>query len=340
MRIKKLVKISFLFLCRSVGLFSLARHLTRHQLRIVCFHGLSDKDEVNWAPGLMMTRARFAERLKSINQSGYVVLPLDEAIKGLQSQSLPNYSLVITFDDGFKSHLRLAHDLLQRYGFPYTIYLTSYYSSRQISLGNLVIRYAFWKSSVPGAELASTLSMMPPPAEIDDREVWLQSALNRFNSVQGDAEKVSFLHALLSTLHLDADEILSRDSFRIMSGEEMQSLAALGVDFQLHTHRHRWVNNDLIARDELQLNADYIFEKTGRQPKHLCYPSGVWHEQLLPLLREFGVKSATTCEPGLNTNKTNQLLLFRYLDQDDLRLVEFEALCSGFIFLLRKYLRL
>ena len=50
---------------------------------------------------------------------------------------------------------------------------------------------------------------------------------------------------------------------------------------------------------------------------------------------EEGIVSATTCQVGFNDQTTDPLALYRFLDQDDLHDIEFEAELAGFSELLR-----
>jgi hypothetical protein len=58
------------------------------------------------------------------------------------------------------------------------------------------------------------------------------------------------------------------------------------------------LTNDFLNR-KLLINRSRITELTGREPRHYCYPSGVYRPQFLPWLARHDVSSATTCDPGL-----------------------------------------
>lgn len=54
----------------------------------------------------------------------HTVLPLKTVIDKLKSkQPLPDNAVVITFDDGYKNIYQNAHPILQKFGFPYTIFI-------------------------------------------------------------------------------------------------------------------------------------------------------------------------------------------------------------------------
>src|SRR5438132_1545578 len=53
----------------------------RQRLLILCYHGVSLQDEHEWAPELFVTPAFLRRRFEILRDSGYVVLPLGEAVQ-------------------------------------------------------------------------------------------------------------------------------------------------------------------------------------------------------------------------------------------------------------------
>ena len=63
-----------------------------------------------------------------MHQSGYRTIPLCEMVDGLLSNSSAlDKTVVVTFDDGFKSSIETALPILERYGFAATIFVTTGY---------------------------------------------------------------------------------------------------------------------------------------------------------------------------------------------------------------------
>ena len=81
---------------------------------------------------------------------------------------------------------------------------------------------------------------------------------------------------------------------------------------------------------ELTDNRKVLLPLPDGSLEHLCYPSGEWSPLLWPWLREAGITTATTCEDGLNDSTTNTLALKRFLDGQNISVVEFDAALSGF----------
>ena len=115
-----------------------------------------------------------------------------------------------------------------------------------------------------------------------------------------------------------------------MSPEEVASLPRELVDVQLHTHRHRVPPDGAVLEQEIEENRTVIANLTSaRAATHFCYPSGVTHPSFPERLGRLGVKSATTCFPGLASSASKPMLLPRLIDTVATSPIEFESWLSG-----------
>ncbi len=313
---------------RGAGLLHAAENSRwrRNRLLILCYHGISAADEHLWDPTLYMSPVDFERRLAILKRNGCTVLPLGEALERLRARDLPPKSAVITFDDGASDFYTQAWPLLRAYGFPVTVYLTTYYCEDNRPVFNTTASYLLWKGR--GRELKFDV---PLGLRTDDsRRAGWQSLLS-YAAEKGlsAAEKDELLQRLAECVGADYAELRARRLLHIMNPDEVRELAAAGVAFELHTHRHRTpADRDLFLR-EIRDNRDRIRALAGTEPRHFCYPCGDYRLEFLPWLREEGVISATTCEPGLAARASDPLLLPRFVDHANLSLVEFEAYASG-----------
>ena len=113
-----------------------------------------------------------------------------------------------------------------------------------------------------------------------------------------------------------------------MNSSERAELAAAGVDFQLHTHRHRTPLEERRVGKEIKYKRPRL-QKLGEKAIHFCYPSGVYRPEFLNWLQMENVVSATTCDSGLASRRSNPFLLPRLVDTSARSAVEFEAWLSG-----------
>jgi peptidoglycan/xylan/chitin deacetylase (PgdA/CDA1 family) len=74
-----------------------------------------------------------------LRASGRPVLPLGEAIERLAAGNLPEAAVVITIDDGWASTYTHMLPILERYRLPATVYVTTWYSGRDMPVVNVAI---------------------------------------------------------------------------------------------------------------------------------------------------------------------------------------------------------
>ncbi|HTE96943.1 MAG TPA: polysaccharide deacetylase family protein [Bradyrhizobium sp.] len=304
----------------------------RQRLLILCYHGISLDDEHQWNPGLYMQGADFEARLELLAKGGFVVLALDEAIERLYKHDLPPASVVITVDDGHYDFYEQAYPRLKKYGYPVTVYLSSFYTTYNRPIFDGFCSYLLWKARH---------SVMPAREEIGlDRPFDLRNEAGRSGAWRAlkqftlrerlkAHEKDQVLQSLAEHLRMSYGDLLARRILHNLNPSEVSLLAKDGVRFELHTHRHRTpLDRDLFDR-EIRDNRACIVEMTGVNPTHFCYPSGVHEPEFLPWLAESGVVSATTCDRGLNSSRANPLVLSRILDHSGLRPIELEGWLTG-----------
>jgi peptidoglycan/xylan/chitin deacetylase (PgdA/CDA1 family) len=327
-------KIAVFRAARETGLFRvlLDSRWRRARLCILCYHGVSIADEHDWNGRLYLSQERFQERLRTLERLRCRVLPLNEALERLRVGELPPRSVAITFDDGFHDFLTRAHPVLAQFGYPATVYLTTYYSEHNVPVFRLMCSYLLWRARGRNAELKAftghAISVGTGSAE--DRDSTLALIDEAVAGAAPDARaKQHFVEELAGALNVDLAALSAQRILHLLTPDEARRLDAAGIDIQLHTHRHRTPRDEDLFRREILDNREAIQRATGKTASHFCYPSGVYREEFLPWLRALQVVSATTCEPGLGTGGTEPLQLPRYLDQQAFTETEFEAWVSG-----------
>lgn len=318
---------------RSTGAFKAAANSSsrRQKLLILCYHGLSLRDEHEWAGHLFITPERFRLRLQCLRDARANVLPLSEAVKHLQAGTLPPRSVAITFDDGFYDFLQEGVPILNEFGFPCTLYLTTYYSGLRLPVANLVLDYLIWKSGKQALTFPDQGVAEPIAVNGWQGRMEVVRRLNEWFVEQRftTAEKDDFARSLAKQFGIDYDELLRSRLLQILTPDEAVTVSRAGVDIQLHTHRHRTPRDRELFVRELRDNRERIEAITAKPARHFCYPSGVYAAEFLPWLREEGVETATTCERGFARARTEPLLLPRLLDDSNMSLLQFEAFVSG-----------
>jgi peptidoglycan/xylan/chitin deacetylase (PgdA/CDA1 family) len=319
---------------KTSGAFTLVHNSKwrRQRLLILTYHGISLSDEHIWNGSHFMSPDVFRTRLQLLRKSRCVVLPLDEAVKRLYANDLPDRAVAITFDDGTSDFYTKAFPLLKEFEFPVTLYLTTFYSLYQKPVFDLICSYLLWKGREETLDLKRIAGR---DLKIELRDVVSRDTANgeirafaREQNLSAE-EKDALAASLAKQLNVDYDAVLQQSRMHLLKPEEVTQLAAEGVDIQLHTHRHRTPMDRQLFLREIQDNRSSIQDMTGHHAAHFCYPSGVYDLRFLPWLQEAGIVSATTCEPGFASLGSNPLLLPRFLDNNTLSSIEFEGWLTG-----------
>jgi peptidoglycan/xylan/chitin deacetylase (PgdA/CDA1 family) len=311
----------------------MARRLTRRQLRILCYHGFSLGDEAHFRPGLFIDMAVFRRRLSYLQRRGYPIVKLDGALDSLSQGTLPPGATVITIDDGFYGTYSEAVPVLQQMGFPATLYLTTYYCVHNHPIFRLTVQYMFWKTEAQCLELAGlgVASTATVPLRRDEQQQRVMDEIIDFGeNACTESQRCELARELGTRLSVDYDRLAQTRMLSLVSAKEAQELASGGVDLQLHTHRHRFPTAREPALREIADNREVLEPIAGQLLNHFCYPSGIWSERQWPWLTEAGIRSAVTCDAGLNDGTTPPLALRRFLDSNDVGFIDFEAEMTGF----------
>jgi peptidoglycan/xylan/chitin deacetylase (PgdA/CDA1 family) len=309
----------------------------RRRLAILAYHGISLSDEHLWDGSQFMEADVFRGRLRALKDLGCSVLPLAEGVARLYAGDLPERAVVLTFDDGTSDFSRMAFPILEEFGFPATLYLTTFYTQYNRPVFDLMAAYLLWKGRGRTLDLAkiagreTRLDLRSEAARLAARDAIFSIARERGLKAE---DKDALAASLARELGVDYDALLARRIMHNLTAPEVQRLAERGVDVQLHTHRHRVPKDRALFIREIEDNRESIRRLTGKTASHFCYPSGVHDPAFLPWLKDSGVVSATTCELGLASPDDDPLLLPRLLDVSALSTIEFEGLVAGVSFAL------
>ncbi len=304
----------------------------RQRLLILCYHGISIEDEHQWRPYLFLRPQQFERRLEILRNGDYAVLPLGEALERLYRKDLPKRAVAITFDDGTYDFYRQAYPRLKQYGFPVTVYLTTYYSNLQRPVFSLICSYMMWKARGDSIVDLSEVGVQKPVslASAEGRAKAVDEIVRHADEQDLTGEQKDVVaRQFARILGIDYEELTRKRILQLMNAQEIKQLANAGVDFQLHTHRHRMPMTEELFRREIRDNRLALAQAVSGERKHFCYPSGAYRPEYVRWLEADGIISATTCDTGLATPQSNPLLLSRLVDTTGRSDLEFESWVNG-----------
>ena len=333
-RVRNSIRDAALRTLKSGGLFELVKNSRWRQQRllIICYHGVALEDEHLWRPYLFVSPRQLEQRFEILRNGSYAVLRLGDAVEKLYKGELPPGSIALTFDDGTYDFYRQSYPQLKHYGFPATVYLTTYYSGRRYPVFGLICSYMLWKRrdlrTVYLGEVGISERFDLDTEQVRRHIVSELVAGSDRRDLSGK-ERDGVAAKLAGVLKIDYGELCAKRILQVMAEPEVNELSRAGVDFQLHTHRHRTPSDEGLFRREIRENREKIENYAANRGVHFCYPSGDYRAEFLPWLSAEGVVSATTCDTGLASPGSNPLLLPRLVDTTGRSELVFESWVSG-----------
>ena len=197
--------------------------------RIFCYHRVND-DHDPFFPSMPVEI--FERQLRFVTQR-YKVVSLTDLIAHLDSGS-PETVVAVTFDDGYQDNYRNAFPILQRYGVPATIFLTT---------GCIDSGEPLWFERL--AEAVKTTAKEYVDLEIDlPRRFWMRTGEERLRSARAlfdllrqvrNDQRQAHLASLLRDLGASKSE--HRDDV-MLTWDQVRRMAPHNVDFGGHTVTH------------------------------------------------------------------------------------------------------
>lgn len=326
------MKKRILLICKHLGVFALARWITRRRPRILCYHGVSTDDECRFRPGLFMRAETFANRMDLVEKWGFRVWLLDDLYSRSEADGkFPSDALVITIDDGWAAIEEGMLPELERRQYPSTLYLSTYFVKAQRPVFKVAVQYLFWKYARPYPVAQSSLL----------HSITGDCTLETFPLLDAakelGAEREEELLRELCTYFGESYEAWSASGkFMFLDQAAAQRLSERGVDMQLHTHRHRFAECDVAgAEREIIDNRRHMNDLSTQPLEHFCYPRGEFTDMHLDVLRAQGIKTATTTRNELLSSRDDPLCWPRIVDSEHIDDLEFEAELSGFLSIAR-----
>jgi peptidoglycan/xylan/chitin deacetylase (PgdA/CDA1 family) len=290
--------------------------------------------ELEFDPYLLAIRpARFAEHLELLSRR-WRPISLREAVEEMNGGGLPERAVVVTFDDGYADNLHAAKPLLERYGVPATVYVTTGYlgGEREFWWDELV-RILLSPGSVPEV-LALGVNGTEHEWELGTAASYSieDHARHRSWSTWEDAAAdptprhrlLRSLHALLRVLSpAELDRCL--DSVRRWAGcaparrvtqppltdDELCRLAdGDAIEIGAHTVSHAALSSCTPAEQEAEITVSRtrLEEILGRPVPSFSYPFGQrsdYGTEAVALVRRLGFEMACSAVPGAITRATD-----------------------------------
>lgn len=245
------------------------------------------------------------------------VLPLDVAVAGLKTGTLPARAACITFDDGYADNHDIAMPILQRHGLTSTFFIATGYLDGGIMWNDVLIE-AVRRTRQSALDLGVLLgddSGAVAVTSTNDKRLAIQALLGKIKYLPPEARG-----ALCAAIAAQAGIAVPTDL--MMRSDQVQALHRGGMQIGAHTVSHpilaRLSNGeamDEIARSKRALE-DLLQESVGL----FAYPNGKPGVDYLPetvdIVRSLGFDAAVSTRWAASRQGTDVFQLPRFTPWD------------------------
>jgi peptidoglycan/xylan/chitin deacetylase (PgdA/CDA1 family) len=257
--------------------------------------------------------AGFDRQLRVVSRL-FNILPLPQAIRRLEDDTLPARPACITFDDGYADNVEVALPILKRHRMTATFFISTGY----LDGGRM------WNDTVIESVRQST----------GDTLDLTRVGLRPF-SIATDASRIETIGAVLDQFkYLDPDDRSDRCAAvqeiakatppddLMLSSPQVRELRSAGMDIGAHTVSHpilARVPTD-VARREISEGREALQALTGSTVSLFAYPNGKpnvdYTAEHVTMTRALGFDAAVTTSWGVATNATDRYQLPRFTPWD------------------------
>lgn len=302
----------------------LRRKITKSQVAILTYHRVCPKIE-SWY-SVPVSPQSFEQQIRYICRH-FEVISLDELVQYIRRRNtLPEKSIVVSFDDGHKDTYTYAYPILKKYDVPATVFLTT---------GNITNRSIFWWDKV-GYSIQNTKKTQIILDEIGTFSI--QSKSNKYRTTYlivnrlknlSEERKNFLIDKLIEQCQVNISPNLGREL--LLTWDEIKEMNNNGINFGAHSVNHQFLTKiplELVKYEIRQSKKD-IEENLGVKVTAFAYPYGDCNPEVINFVREAGFNCAVSVSPGkLVSIKDNTYKLPRILSTQNFS--KFKTILCGF----------
>lgn len=237
------------------------------------------------------------------------VMPLSEGVQALYEGCLPPRAVCITFDDGYRSTYELAHPVLQQFGLPATVFVTSGHVGTDNMWNDKIIETI---RSYPGRELdlrkvdLGVYKVHDTASKKDAIDKLIRNS--KYLGTQGRHDLMDELDKLMEG-QFSVNQMLTSDMILQMFKH--------GFSIGAHTVSHPILArmDDDAARQEITECKSHLETLIGKPIEFFAYPNGKvitdFDERHVSMVRDAGYVASFTTTTGASTRQSHRFQIPR-----------------------------
>ena len=300
------------------------RIVLRDKAVVLMYHRVLSPEEMRTTgshPAIVVTPATF-DRQMAVLKRRFAVLSVEEFAGTLKAGgAFPDFSCLITFDDGWVDNETNAVPILKRHGLPALIFLpVNFIGSRRIfwqeTLTHLLVRAVRKARKSPACDTELRRFLAPAKLDylLDVEDDDPRGAINVAVVAQKRMSE-AFVDALLAGLASRLDDSLTAavagDGF--MNWDAVTSLSRERITFGGHGAEHRLLTEipGEEATAEIRESMDVLQRHVSPSVPTFSYPNGNWNPEVASKVEATGYQLAFTTQPGFVSRGDNRFALRR-----------------------------
>jgi peptidoglycan/xylan/chitin deacetylase (PgdA/CDA1 family) len=290
------------------GALGVARSRQRRTLTVVMLHRVIDPADPDFAlsdPTYTLSLPLFEHLLEFLRDHYEIVSLADVMAAYDRVKSLPDRSLLITFDDGWADNLRYAAPVLRRWNTPAVVFTVAEAVQSRDD--------AWWQETVFAAARNGSMADWVGQSHVRDK-------IKVSARGQADPSAIDVVTTLGYMHDGERDELLrtlpSHCSKRMMlEPDDLCKLIDLGIDIGLHGYNHVPLTNVPDVAAELSRASRALHEMSAGRSigTVLGCPHGRYDRRVVDGARAAGIALVFTSDPCLNSTRDGMLTRDRVL---------------------------
>ena len=305
----------------------------KNKLTIVMYHYVRPIKNSLY-PGIKgLELERFKRQLDYLSDN-YSIITAEQLISNsLNGEHLPKNSCYLTFDDGFKDHIKYVmpellirklqgsffppnnaienREMLDVHAIHFILASTTNHKKLVLDINKISSKLGF---SISG--INSLQKIWAVPCDYDNAQTMYVKHMLQHVLPEHDRSKIIsslFKKYLGKNIKEFAEELY-------MSMSDIKNLVNNGMYVGSHGSSHRWLNKELKSYQEKDIKLSLKFlKKIGAPTRNwiMCYPYGGYNEDTLNILKSYNCSIGLTVKPGLANLKPSKMLELNRFDTND-----------------------